>query len=132
MFEGKLAEGIRSSGAPLYILPRVRLSRPWTTRQSRRALGTLLDRLPPFDAILTHASWPHAVYAPVLARHKQQIIFLCSRCISALNLDRSCRKASLADRRDREQCIHRGYDPPTFSRCAMHNLSLPGRIAAGN
>lgn len=64
-FPGRLAEELRASGAAVHWMVRVRASRPWTVWRARRRLGALLwqER---FDAVMSHACWPHAVFAPVV------------------------------------------------------------------
>jgi len=66
-FSGRLAEAIRAAGAPLHELESVRISRPWTLRRGRRRLADLLAQTV-FDVAVTHGSWAHAMFAPVLAR----------------------------------------------------------------
>ena len=75
-FEGRLAKELRAAGVEVYILGEVRLSRPWTTWRARRRLNRLLAGPVQFDAILTHASWPHAVFASTIARRKLPLIFV--------------------------------------------------------
>src|SRR6266545_3949282 len=66
-FPGRLSEELSRAGAALHDLGRIRTSRPWTVLRGRRRLQRLLasER---FDVALTHASWAHAMFAPVLAR----------------------------------------------------------------
>src|SRR5262249_39352236 len=64
-FEGRLASQLRQAGASVYILGGVRISRPWTVWQARRKLAGLL-RGQPFDAVICHSVWPHAIFGPVV------------------------------------------------------------------
>ncbi|MBY0457011.1 MAG: glycosyltransferase, partial [Gemmataceae bacterium] len=66
-FPGRCADELRDAGAPVHNLGPVRLSRPWTLWRARRRLKSLL-RATRFDAAITHGSWPHAAFAPVVAR----------------------------------------------------------------
>ena len=92
-FDGKLAGQIRVSGAPLHLLPSVRMSRPWTAWRSRRALRAFLKQSQSFDAILLHASWPHMVYAPVVKRLGMPMLFVAHDAYQHLSwLDRSAAK----------------------------------------
>jgi len=64
-FEGELSRRLRAAGARCDVVGPVRLSRPWTAWAARRRLRALLRGARP-DAAITHSSWPHAVFAPVL------------------------------------------------------------------
>src|SRR5438445_946669 len=64
-FAGRLSEELRACGATVHLLDPVRVSRPWTVWRARRRLGELL-RQEHFDAVIGHACWPHAVFAPVV------------------------------------------------------------------
>ena len=66
-FPGRLRNELLASDVPTHDVGPVRLSRPWTTWRARRRLKTLLRKYH-FDAVLTHASWPHAVFAPTVRR----------------------------------------------------------------
>lgn len=66
-FPGRVSEEIRASGAPVHDLGPVRASRPWTVWRARRRLARLLA-VGGFDVAVTHACWPHAMFAPVV-RH---------------------------------------------------------------
>lgn len=63
--EGRLTEELASVGAPAHVLGAMRTSRPWTVLRGRKRLAELLVRQQ-FDVALTHSSWPHAMFAPVL------------------------------------------------------------------
>lgn len=73
-FEGRLSEAISGTGAPLHLLGAMRTSRPWTVLRGRHELRALLARTH-FDVALTHSSWSHAMFAPVLARAGIPIVF---------------------------------------------------------
>ena len=62
-FRGRLSEELSDAGVPVYDLGPVRFSRPWTLWRARSRLSQLL-RQERFDAVMTHAAWPHAVFAP--------------------------------------------------------------------
>jgi glycosyltransferase involved in cell wall biosynthesis len=66
-FEGRLAEELTALGAPVHRLGAMRTSRPWTVLRGRRRLAALLER-ERIDVAIAHASWPQAMFGPVLAR----------------------------------------------------------------
>ncbi len=66
-YAGRLRDELVREGVPTYALGNVRLSRPWTTWSARRKLRECLQNSR-FDAVVTHGSWPHAVFAPVVRR----------------------------------------------------------------
>lgn len=55
-FEGRLSEELRSAGAPVHMLGRVRLSAPHTLIRARARLKDLLRR-EGFGAVVCHAPW---------------------------------------------------------------------------
>ena len=66
-FGGRLRDELTATGAVVHDLGAVRFSRPWTVLSARRRLKKLLREVP-FDAVVTHSCWPHAVFAPVVRR----------------------------------------------------------------
>jgi glycosyltransferase involved in cell wall biosynthesis len=66
-FEGRLAEELRDAGATVHTICPVRFRRPWTILEARRRLARLLRDDRP-DAVVCHASWPHALFGPVARR----------------------------------------------------------------
>jgi glycosyltransferase involved in cell wall biosynthesis len=73
-FEGRLASELRSTGASVYVLGAVRVSRPWTVWRARRTLAGLLQRQR-FDVVVCHSVWPHAIFAPVVRSAGLPLIF---------------------------------------------------------
>lgn len=73
-FEGRLSDELIEAGVPVHWLGQVRTSRPWTLWHGRRCLDALLQRERP-DAVLCHACWPHALFAPVVRQHGLPLIF---------------------------------------------------------
>ncbi len=73
-FEGRLAEELTAAGAPVHRLGVMRTSRPWKVVRGRRRLKALLDATH-FDVAITHASWPQAMFGPVLARAGMPTVF---------------------------------------------------------
>src|SRR4051812_31258142 len=69
-FEGRLAAELRDAGAEVHLLNPVRVRQPWTIWQARRRLRALLadPAMPPVDLAVTHACWPHALFAPTIRR----------------------------------------------------------------
>lgn len=62
-FDGPLARQLAATGADVRLLGAVRFSRPWTLWRARRNLRGLLRR-ERLDVVVSHACWPHAVFAP--------------------------------------------------------------------
>ena len=61
-FTGRLSQELTACGVPVFDLGTVRFSRRWTLWRARRRLHRLLQR-EHFDAVMTHAAWPHAAFA---------------------------------------------------------------------
>jgi glycosyltransferase involved in cell wall biosynthesis len=61
-FDGRIAGELRTAGVPVDILGEVRFSRPWTVWSARRRLSRRLRENRP-DVVVTHACWPHALFA---------------------------------------------------------------------
>lgn len=66
-FPGRLRDELLAAGVPVHDLGAVRVSRPWTVLRARGRLKRLL-REQPFAAVLTHGTWPHVVFAPLVNR----------------------------------------------------------------
>jgi glycosyltransferase involved in cell wall biosynthesis len=73
-FAGRLSEELAGTGVAVHLLGPVRISRPWTVCQARRRLGRLLARAP-FEAVVCHGCWPHAVFAPAVRRRGVPLVF---------------------------------------------------------
>jgi glycosyltransferase involved in cell wall biosynthesis len=73
-FAGRLSEELRSCSATVHLLDPVRVSRPWTVSRVRRLLRELL-RGEGFDAVITHACWPHALFAPVVRTSGAPLVY---------------------------------------------------------
>src|SRR5947207_6804306 len=73
-FDGKLARELREAGAPVHILGNVRFSRPWTVRNARFALRSLLTR-GSYDLAITHACWPQPLMGRVIRRADAPSLF---------------------------------------------------------
>ncbi|HEX5871698.1 MAG TPA: glycosyltransferase family 4 protein [Longimicrobium sp.] len=73
-FEGRLAEEIRGSGAPLEVLGAVRVSRPWTVVRARRRLGRILDDARP-DVVICHSSWTQGLFGDVARARGIPLVF---------------------------------------------------------
>ena len=71
-FRGRLADELSAAGVPVFDLGPVRFSRPWTLWRARWRLARLLLR-ERFDAVVTHACWPHAIFAPVVRRARLRL-----------------------------------------------------------
>ncbi len=66
-FRGRLWDELVATGAAAYDLGPVRLSRPWMVWRARRRLRRVLAESRP-EVVITHDSWPHTVFAPVVRR----------------------------------------------------------------
>lgn len=66
-YHGRLWDELVAAGAPVFDLGPVRFSRPWTLFRARSRLRRIL-RENKFDAVMTHACWPHAAFAGVVRR----------------------------------------------------------------
>lgn len=64
-FRGRLWDELTAAGATVFDLGPVRFARPWTVLRARRRLGEVIVKLRPPVAV-THACWPHAVFAPAV------------------------------------------------------------------
>ncbi len=75
-FEGRLSSELRDAGVKVHLLGGVRFSLPWTAWSARRRLARLLHETQP-DAVVTHACWPHAVFAPAVRKAGARLVFWC-------------------------------------------------------
>ncbi len=73
-FEGRIADEIRASGAPLHMLGGVRLSRPWSVMRAQRKLANVLRARRP-DIVVCHAAWPYAIFSSVVRAAKTRLVF---------------------------------------------------------
>jgi glycosyltransferase involved in cell wall biosynthesis len=73
-FRGRLWDELRSTGATVHDLGEVRFSRPWTVWRARKRLRRLLA-CEPFEVVVCHACWPHALFAPVVRRCGVPLVF---------------------------------------------------------
>ncbi len=73
-FEGRLSEELRSAGVKVHVFRKVRFSRPWSVWLARRRLRQLL-RVDRPDAVVTHACWPHALFAPAVRTTAVPLVF---------------------------------------------------------
>ena len=63
-FEGRLSQELIECGVPVYVLGKVRVSRPWTVWRTRRRLSRLLSR-EQFDFVVCHMPWSLAIFGGV-------------------------------------------------------------------
>lgn len=73
-FEGRHSEELRGTSVPVHILGKVRVSRPWTVLAARRRLRQLLSERP-FDVVVNHLCWNHAIVAPVARGFGVPVVF---------------------------------------------------------
>ncbi len=72
-FDGRLSREVEDAGMPCQRLGAVRFSRPWTVWAARRRLARLLSIEAP-DAAICHSAWAFALAAPIVRRHRAQLI----------------------------------------------------------
>ena len=73
-FEGRLAEELRSAGAPVHALGTVRASRPWTVLRARGRLRGVLAA-GRYDVVLFHSAWSHALLAAAVPSPRPAVVF---------------------------------------------------------
>jgi glycosyltransferase involved in cell wall biosynthesis len=66
-FRGRLWDELVATGASVHHFGSVRLSRPWTVSRARTRLRQILVERRP-EVVVTHDSWPHTVFSPVVRR----------------------------------------------------------------
>jgi glycosyltransferase involved in cell wall biosynthesis len=74
-FRGRLWDELAAVGAPLHDFGAVRVSRPWTVVRARRRLKEVLRRTG-FDVVVSHSSWPHAIFGPVARRAGARLAYM--------------------------------------------------------
>jgi glycosyltransferase involved in cell wall biosynthesis len=62
---GRLSQALTGGGTPALMLPSPRASRPLTVWRAREGLAELLARRP-FDCVVCHAPWAHAIFGPAV------------------------------------------------------------------
>jgi glycosyltransferase involved in cell wall biosynthesis len=66
-FDARLSAELEAAGARVHRLGEVRVSRPATVHRARRALKALIASKP-FDRVICHASWSHAIFGGPIRR----------------------------------------------------------------
>ena len=74
-FRDRLSRELEEAGATVHDLGAVRFGRPWTILRARRRLRSLLRGPGRPDVAVTHACWPHALFAPVARRSGVPLAF---------------------------------------------------------
>jgi len=72
-FRGRLGEELEASGADLYWLGGVRVSRPLSVWRARQRLATLLlaERI---DVVVCHADWSQAIFGPTIRAARRPLV----------------------------------------------------------
>jgi glycosyltransferase involved in cell wall biosynthesis len=73
-FEGRLSKELAALNVPVRMLGNVRTSRVWSVVRARRHLRKLLSE-EPFDAVICHMCWAHAIFGPEAKRAGLPLIF---------------------------------------------------------
>ena len=73
-FKGRLQQELEQAGAVVHSLGEVRFRQPWTVWRARRRLAHVLE-VCPFDVVVCHACWPHALLAPVVRQAGIPLVF---------------------------------------------------------
>jgi glycosyltransferase involved in cell wall biosynthesis len=73
--EGRLAQELREYTTDVHYLGPTRVSRPWTVLRARRRLKELIRSGPPFDVVVCHSPWPHALFAPIVRSAGLRLVF---------------------------------------------------------
>jgi glycosyltransferase involved in cell wall biosynthesis len=73
-YDGRLSQELTAAGAPVHMLGKVRISRPWTAWNARKALRALLDR-ERFDAVIAHMIWPLAAFGGSTRHSGSKLLF---------------------------------------------------------
>lgn len=73
-FPGRLSQELSALGAPVFILPRLQLSRPLQILRSRAALRKLL-RQNRYDLAIVHSAWSHVAFAKVVQSASLPLLF---------------------------------------------------------
>lgn len=71
---GRLENELLRAGVPVHHLGVVRVSRPWSMIRAALRLRRILRR-DHFDVVVIHSAWSHAIFAPVVRRARQPLIF---------------------------------------------------------
>jgi len=75
-FEGRLSNELKQSGAEVFQLGNVKLSRPWTVLKARVKLKQIL-RKSGFDVVICHGCWPEAIFGSVAKSNNIPLVFWC-------------------------------------------------------
>jgi glycosyltransferase involved in cell wall biosynthesis len=72
-FEGPLSSSLRTLGHEPDMLGGVRVTRPVQVHRARKRLAAVLDTRSS-DVVLTQSAWAHAIFAPVVRRHRLPLV----------------------------------------------------------
>src|SRR5262249_45824292 len=72
-FRGRGWDELVATGVAVHDLGPARLSRPWTIGRARGRLRRVLAVSRP-EVVITHGSWPHTVFAPVVRRAGARLV----------------------------------------------------------
>ncbi len=80
-FEGRLSAELTAASAPIHLIGKVRVRRPFTVWRARRRLGELLRRTR-FDLVVCHSPWSQAIFGPVVRLAGLPLVFWLHDAIS--------------------------------------------------
>jgi len=72
-FEGRLADELRRTAAPVHLVGPVRTSRPISLIRGRRCLQNLIEARH-IDAVVCHSAWPLAIFGPAVRAARAPLI----------------------------------------------------------
>lgn len=113
-YEGKIARELSSKAAVVHLLPKVRLSRPWTVIKSRRALRALVAAQA-YDAVIFHGCWQLAVWGKAVSEGRRAMY--CHDLFTGVWLERLAARVPVAHLLANSRITGRSAEP-TFGRLA--------------
>lgn len=123
-FGGRSSRELVETGAPVYTLGPVRISRPWTVWRARRRLRELLSRKR-FDLVICHMSWTMVVFGAAVRASGHRVAMWAHGFQSVENwLDRIARRTTpefvIANSRFTAAWVH-----DQFPKTAVHVVYCP-------
>ncbi|HTL88128.1 MAG TPA: glycosyltransferase family 4 protein [Leptolyngbya sp.] len=73
-FRGRLLTELQAAGAIVHPLGAVQIRKPWTIRNARSCLKTILQQ-GTFDVVICHAAWIQAIFGSVVTAQQLPLVF---------------------------------------------------------